>query len=174
MSITQDIFRLATSSTGKAAILSTLSAGLGWTASFVTGWWKSRDRYRAYVTWQTRETMYGPQEMPVIMVQSIHSLPINVTRIRIRNGFRWRTKAWAFDSEDPDYPDLPRVIEPMKQTTFRLSADAINNAAEQSHLLNWLWVPRVYVGVETMGRGERLFVAEGGLKWDVRRDRYRR
>jgi len=117
--------------------------------------------------------MYGPQEMPVIVIQSIHSLPINVTRIRIRNGFRWKSDVWPFNSEDPDYPNLPRTIEPMKSVTFRLDDAALEKATAQSRFLKWFWVSRVYLGVETMGRGERLFSAEGGLVWNERRKRYR-
>lgn len=174
MAVWQEITGLITSSTGKSALLSLFSASLGWFGNSFAGWWKSRDRYHAYVTWQTSETINGPREQPVIVIQSVHSLPISVTRLRIRNGFRWHTRAWAFDSEDPDYPELPRAIEPMKSTTFWLNGDALTAASEQSRLLNWFWVPRVYVSVETMGRGERSFVAERGLRWDARRKRYQR
>jgi hypothetical protein len=174
MSIAHELLALLTSKTGKSAMLSAISIALGWFGSSLAGWWKGRDRYRAHVTWQTTETMYGPREEPVIVIQSIHTLPINVTRLRVRNGFRRKTGAWPFDSEDPDYPELPRAIEPMKATKFWLNSSALQEAAEQSRLLDPLWVPRVYIGVETMGRGERLFPAEGGLDWNTRRKRYRR
>lgn len=174
MSVMQSVASLITSTTGKSALLSALSIGLGWFGSSFAGWWKSRDRYHAHVTWQSNGTIHGPQEMPVIVIQSIHTLPISVTRLRVRNGFRWKTGAWPFDSEDPEYPELPRTIEPMKTTKFWLNSGALDQAAAQSRFLNWLWVPRVYIGVETMGRGERLFAAEGGLPWHERRTRFRR
>jgi hypothetical protein len=174
MTIGQEIIRQLTSSTGKTAALSVLSAGLGWIGSSISGWWKSRDRYQAHVTWQMTETVYGPQEMPVIVIQSVHNLPINVTWLRVRNGFRWKTGDSAFYSDDGEGPQLPRQIPPMESTRFWLDEGALNRAAKQSRLLNWLWVPRLYIGVQTMGRGERLFVAERGLDWNTRRKRYRR
>lgn len=146
----------------------------GWVASIVRGWWGRRDRYRAYVTWRSVGTRQGPEDFPVLIIQSIHNLPINVTRVRIRNGFRWHTGLWAFDSDDPDYPDLPRAVEPMKDTMFILNQHALEKAAMQSSLLKWMWLPRVYVGVQTLGRREMLFVAEGGLKWTDRPKRYQR
>lgn len=154
-------------------VLAAFSMGLGWLGSTVAGWWKSRDRYHAHVTIQTTDTMYGDQDLPVIVIQSIHPQSIQVTRVRIRNGFGWRTLQWPFYSEGPeDYPELPRQIEPNQSTRFWLDEDALMKAMEQSWLLNWLWFPRVYVGIETMGRGERRFVAEGGLRWNKRRKRY--
>jgi hypothetical protein len=164
-----------TSNTGKSALLSLFSIALGWIGSTVAGWWKSRDRYQAHVTWQTTDTMYGEQDLPVIVIQSIHTLPINVTRIRIRNGFGRKVDQWPFYGEGPeDYPELPRQIEPMKSTRFWLDHDVLREAVKESRFLEWLWVPRVYVGIETMGRGERKFVAEGGLKMTQRRRRYQR
>jgi hypothetical protein len=118
--------------------------------------------------------MRGPEQFPVIVIQSIHDRPINVARLRVRNGFRWNTRAWPYDSEDPDYPELPLTIEPNQTGRFLLNDHALVKAAEQSWLLNWLWVPRVYIGVKTLGRGERLFVAEGGLPYKLRRRRYQR
>lgn len=151
-----------------------VGAVLGWIGNTVKGWWQSRDRYHAEVTRQTTETMYGEEDLPVIVIQSIHSLPINVTRVRVRNGFGWKLDQSPFYSEGyDDYPSLPREIEPHKSTKFWLDSSALRDATKQSWLLEWLWVPRVYIGVQTMGRGERLFVAEGGLKWTQRRKRYR-
>ena len=136
--------------------------------------WKGRDRYQAHITWMEGETRYGPENQPVIVIQSVHNLPINVTRIRLRNGFGWQTDGSPFAGDCPDdYPDLPRTIEPMAKTTFWLDSHAFDRALKQSKYLNWLWVPRVYVSVQTMGRGERRFSAEGGLKYGLRRRRYR-
>lgn len=146
---------------------------VGWGAKIVQGWWSRRDRYRAHVTWRSVGTRQGPEDFPVLVIQSIHNLPINVIGLRLRNGFRWRTALWAYDSDDPDYPDLPRAIEPLKETMFVLNLDGLQKAAAQSWLLNWLWVPRVYVGIRTLGRGEVIVAAERGLKWNERRKRYR-
>lgn len=174
MSIVSVISTALASDAGGKAALSVFSAVVGWIGSSLSGWWKSRDRYHAFVTWQDCETIYGSTEMPTIVIQSVHNVPISVTRLRVRNGLKWRTKAWPFDSEDPDYPSLPRVIEPNRETKFWLNEKALNDAAAQCAFLKWLWVPRVYIGVETMGRGERIFVAEGGLPYDQRRSRYQR
>jgi hypothetical protein len=174
LNIGTELVGLATSDAGKLIIPGVVGATLGWIGSSVATWWKMRDRYHAHVTWQTTETIRGKEEQPVIVVQSIHSLPISVSRLRVRNGFRWNTRAWPYDSEDPDYPELPVTIEPNQTARLWLSEPALTKAAEQSWLLNWFWVPRVYIGVKTLGRGERLFVAEGGLPYSVRRKRYQR
>lgn len=174
MILKHKILAAITSEPVKSLMLLFIGAAVGWVGNFVAGWWRLRDRYRAHVTWRTIDTYRGPEAFPVLIIQSIHNLPINVTGVRIRNGFCWHTRFWAFDSEDPDYPDLPITIEPMKETMLTLSSDALDRAAEQCRLLERLWVPRVYVGVRTMGRGECLLVAEGGLKWDKRRKRYQR
>jgi hypothetical protein len=175
MNIGREVLGLATSPTGKIILPVVLGVMLGWIGNMIAGWWKSRDRYRAHVTIQSTDTMYGEEELPVIVIQSVHYLPINVTRLRVRNGFRWKVDQSPFYSVDyDDYPTLPRQIEPMKSTKFWLDEDALRTAVEQSRFLRWLWVPRVYVGVETMGRGERLFIAEGGLSWNERRKRFRR
>jgi len=174
MSVGDQIVALATSQTGKSAIVAVVSVVLGWIGGTVAAWWKGRDRYQAFVTWQTAGTIRGPEDQPVIVIQSIHDQPINVTGLRVRNGFRWHTGEWAFDSEDPDYPHLPLMIEPKQAGRLWLNEHALTRAAEQSWLLKWLWVPRVYIGVRTMGRGERLFVAEGGLSYKFRRKRFQR
>jgi hypothetical protein len=172
--IGKQVADFATSDIGKLIIPGVVGGVLGWIGSTVAGWWKMRDRYHAHVTWQTTDTIRGPEEQPVIVIQSIHEVPINVARLRVRNGFRMNTRAWPFDSEDPAYPELPMTIEPKQTGRLWLNEDALAKAAEQSWLLKWLWVPRVYIGVKTLGRGERLFVAEGGLPFKTRRKRYQR
>lgn len=174
MSVGKEVADLITSDAGKLIVPGVVGAMLGWIGSSIATWWKMRDRYQAHVTWHTAETIRGPEEQPVIVFQSIHSLPINVTRVRVYNGFRWHTGAWAFDSDDPGYPTLPLTIEPLGSGKLWLNEHAIQSAAEQSSLLNWLSLPRVYIGVKTMGRGERLFAGEGGLPFKERRKRYRR
>lgn len=174
MDIGQEIIALAKSDAATKAGLLLLGATIGWLGNFVASWWKMRDRYRAHVTWRTINTQRGPEQYPVLVIQSVHSLPINIIGVRVRNGFRLQTRFWAFDGEDPDYPVLPRTVEPMKETMFVLDEDALKNAAAQSRLAEWLWVPRVYVGVQTLGRGERVFAAEGGLPYSERRKRYQR
>lgn len=162
------------SETGRSVSLVVVGAVVAWIGNFVSGWWRSRDRYQAHVTWLEGDTRYGPQDQPVVVIQSIHALPINVTRIKLRNGFGLQSDGYPFAGDDPDdFPVLPRRIEPMQSTTFWLDSDAFDRALEQSRFLKWLWVPRVYIGVSTMGRGERRFVAEGGLRNRVRRRRYR-
>lgn len=142
---------------------------LAWGAGIVTAWWKGRERYQAHVTWETM----GPEDWPVIVIQSVDELPINVIRVRILNVFRFSTGVWPFDSEDPDYPAFPRVIEPKSSTRIYLNPTALSRTASRFWVMRWLWVPRVYVGVTTMGRAERLFVGEGGLPYDKRRSRYK-
>ena len=64
MSIGKDVVAFASSQTGKAIDVAIVSATLAW----IAGWWKMRDRYRAFVTWQTTETVHGPEEQPVIVI----------------------------------------------------------------------------------------------------------
>lgn len=173
MEVEQSIVAALTSDRATNVIIGSCGVIAGWGAKIVQGWWSRRDRYRMHVGWRSVGTMHGPEEYPVLIVQSIHTLPINVTGLRIRNGYRWDTGLWAFDSDDPDYPDLPRAIEPMKESMFVLNMDALEKATAQSRLLNWFWVPRVYVGVRTLGRGEVIVAAERGLKWNERRKRFR-
>ncbi len=64
--------------------------------------------------------MYGEEDVPVIVIQSIHTLPINVTRVRVRNGFRWKIDQSPFYGEGPeDFPELPRQIEPLQSEVAR-------------------------------------------------------
>jgi hypothetical protein len=170
MAVGKEIIDLATSDTGKQAI----GAIIGLLVGGIATRWKLRDRYRAHVTIQSTETMYGQEDLPVIVIQSVHDLPINVTRLRLRDGFGRKVDRSPFYAEDlEDYPTLPRTIEPKQSTKFWLDEGSLEKGKERSRLLNWLWVPRVYIGVETMGRGERLFQAEGGLHYNERRKRFR-
>lgn len=165
-----DLLAIIQNDNVQKAALTALGAVAGWLAN----WWNGRERYQAHVTWETMNTMYGPQDCPVLIIQSVHPEPINITRVRIRDGFFRVLDTYPYYSEDPDYPTLPKPIEPRKQVTFVLNEQALKTALMRSRFLKWLYVPRVYVGIETMGRGERRFQAEGGLDWDERRARYRR
>lgn len=174
IAIWRGIVGTAQSETGRSAILVVVGAGVAWIGNFVSGWWKTRDRYQASVTQKEGATRYGPQDQPVIKIQSIHTVPINVTRIRLLNGYRWQTSPWPFAGDDPDdFPDLPYTIEPMGSKEFWLDRYAFERAFDQSKLLKWFWVPRVYISVETMGRRSQRFDAEGGLPYNKRRRRYR-
>lgn len=89
-----------------------------------------------------------------------------------------KTTEWRRDAQGP-FPSTLRKGpsdhgNDLAPRAVWLNGDALPIASEQSRLLDWLWVPRVYVSVETMGRGERSFMAERGLRWDARRKRYRR
>lgn len=161
------------SETGQKVLLTSAGAIGGWGLRALEGWWKNLERYQAHVGFQTIGTTYGEQELPHLIVQNVHSQPINITRVRIRNGFGWKMSGYAFDSEDPEYPNMPVLVRPGERQFLTLSETTLNKALDQSRLLKWLWVPRVYICVETMGRGERRFVAEGGLRWSDRRSRYR-
>lgn len=145
----------------------------GWTLKVLENWWRGRERYQAYVTWKTIDTIREPEDSPVLIVQSVHAKPINITDVRIRNGFRWRVKGYPFNSDDPDYPNYPIHLEPNGRCSIPLEESVLERAAAQSRWLIPFLVPRVYVSVKTMGRGRRLFQAETGLKWSTRRARYR-
>lgn len=142
----------------------------------VAGWigrgWHGRERYQAIVTWKWLGTPYGEDQFPVIVIQSIHDKPINVTRLKIYNGFRFSTSFYPYNFDDPRDFELPRRIEPMSNIFIVLSEEALIKAQLQSRLLDRLRLPRVYIRIETMGGSKRMFVAERGLPYNDRRRRF--
>jgi len=146
----------------------------GAAAVILNTWWNRRDYYQASVDWRNVNTVYGPEYVPVITIVNTSEKPLSVTNVRMYDGWRRHLDAYPFDSEDPDYPSLPRIVAKGESTIFTLSSDLMGKAVERSGgIVAFLHLPRVYLGVRTMGRGWRYFVGEPGLTRDVKWKRYR-
>ncbi len=165
---------LATATNFKGAGQALGTAALTLVGMVCKDWWSGRDRYQAHLTWDTINGPTGREDVPVIYIQNTSDKPLNFTMVRVHDPLRRRVDEYPFHNDDPDYDPLPRAVNPHEQTRFYLYEPSLRRTAERAGwLAKLLRIPRVYIGLTSMGGRRRLFAAERALPYDYRLARYR-